>query len=169
MAMSPFGTACRGALPADAPGASLGTPSLDTHTRSAEVLANKSEQREPLAWFREALSWPAAGPAFQSLGHYGGKYRGLVRVSPDGLDTYRQRAPSALEGTKIVLFLGEEGQRGPVLAMEKDNATWTFRALTPDGRPEGGHATSLCERCHADAPRDYTFGPPISGENGTKD
>jgi len=154
------GSACRSAPPAEAPGTSLGTPSFGTPR--AERTARKPAVNEPLEWFAAATTWPMAGPPFRSLGHYGGKYRGVVRVLPEGLDAYRTGRPSALAGARIALFLDDDGERGPVLAMERTDQGWIFRSLTPDGRPEDEAASALCERCHAEAPRDHTFGLPQS-------
>lgn len=147
-------TACSPTPPA---GAAAPTPSTP---------ARGAPPRRFWSQFAESQSWPTStADWFPSKGHYGGTSEGLVRVAPAALAAYRELTLGAkLEtGTTLVMLHRSRasGKPGPVHVMQRLERGWEYWLLSPDGAIESQGDLPLCARCHADAPADGVFGPPL--------
>ncbi len=121
------------------------------------------------AQFEAARKWPPVDSTpVAAKDHGGGRYLGIVRVSPEARQDYLDLS----RGTKLpvgsVVAMFHEQARGhapgPVYVMKKAAGGWRYLVVGPGGRIRSKGALPLCERCHVEARSDHLFGRPIDAE-----
>lgn len=115
--------------------------------------------------FNKVREWPAVGDGPQAAkDHGGGRYVGVVRVSPKARKAYLDltRGTDLPVGSVVAMFheTVEKHAPGPVYVMEKQPGGWRYLVLSSDGRIRESGVLPLCERCHAEARADHLFGLP---------
>jgi hypothetical protein len=139
------------------------------HTSTPPPSASAKPPPPPTWVHAKALSsfTRANARRFASSGHYFGKYDADILVNDIARETYGRPSPGTIakQGSVIVkVHVTREGVAGPVLAMEKGEAGWTY--IEMDG---GLHVVrkgrlSPCIDCHSHVgSQDELFGVPLTG------
>lgn len=153
-------------MPALSP-APVPVPAPDSGTPAhASAPADPGPSSVPLdAAFRTALR--LLGADKPSLGHAGGRWRATTYANDAGERAWKspRRAAAAEPGALFVAEHVGDGEKGPVLVMQKrgkgyDDARggWYYAVLAPDLRPLREGKLADCAGCHGLAKRDHVFG-----------
>jgi hypothetical protein len=116
---------------------------------------------------KKAANLPLLLDGVTTSEHFGETLEGELRL-PEALWTAYRAGEELPEGAQVALNLRTAaGAPRAVLWMEKRLGTWTF-AAEPLSGPEQRAAWTpeLCQRCHAEAPRDSLFRPVEAAGHG---
>ena len=91
-----------------------------------------------------------------------------------GAERYGERdRPPMAEGALLVMALETEASGLLYYVMRKgaagsfpEGGDWEYAVALPDGRLRSRGALRVCARCHAEAPRQHLFEPPIREPSG---
>ncbi len=151
-----------GALACHAPGVPLrgvGRSSDEPRPAASAVVDPSSGSAESPVPADFATRFARLGPdSFASAGHAGGRYSATLYVSPDAQASILAARGDLAAGTQLVLTSVDRATRkpGPTFFMTKDASGWRFGVA--DGAK--GEDSTLCARCHAEAPHDSVFALP---------
>jgi hypothetical protein len=117
-------------------------------------------------------SWAAALPSLREVlviapsRHMSGSLRAEVLANDAAAPAYPPHPGGAAPAGAMLVEVLRRAPGEPVLAylaMRKPAAggSWEHAILSPDRRLVARASTALCARCHAEAPRDGVFGPPL--------
>jgi hypothetical protein len=104
---------------------------------------------------------------FPSAGHFFGNYDADIFVNDVVRETYASAAPGtvARAGAIVVEVLTQKnGEPGPVLAMERDDAGWTYLEMDSALHVRRRGRLSPCVECHMHvSSQDELFSVPTTG------
>lgn len=113
-----------------------------------------------------AAKWAkASAHPFTSQGHLFGRYEAEILVNEPAAAPYASLAPGGKlpSGAVVAERLSAEGGAGPIFAMERGEAGWTYVEIAEDGVELRRGRLEPCVSCHAGmASQDELFGLPTT-------